>query len=212
MANADVQLTNSGATITNSSATINTTTKTITSTINVGNLPANNEIELNVNNLKIQNPAASGSYVVTLSVFNGSGGLIEYATGSVAITENQAPNLPVLDNYNTGATTQNNNVSLQFDLSDPDGDQVKYQIQVDDHADYSSPLIDDASDSLANSPRNDETYALTGLNNAQWHWRVKTIDSHGLESAWSDSGSGFIVNVPASEPAPVSSSGGGGGT
>lgn len=72
---------------------------------------------------------------------------------------NTAPNLTTFNSHNTGSSTSDNTPSLSFNLTDPDGgDLVKYQIQVDNNADFSSPLIDFTETNYTVSPRNNVVY------------------------------------------------------
>lgn len=159
---------------------------------------------------------AYGEYIWRVRTIDTDGATSAWTTSTTncVISDNNPPNLPILDNYNSGETVTTSSVTLQFDLSDPDaGDQVKYQIQVDNDADFSSPLEDDATDTLANSPRDDEAFAVSGLTNGTWYWRVKAFDAGDLESDWATAATGFVVNIPVdnSSSSSSSSSGGGGG-
>jgi hypothetical protein len=78
---------------------------------------------------------------------------------------------------------------------------VKYQIQIDNNADFTSPEIDFTELTLVSTPRNGEIYTpASNLSNGLLYWRVKAIDNEGLESDWSESSLGFGIDtiIPAS--------------
>ena len=113
---------------------------------------------------------------------------------------NIAPNDPVVNNYNDGATTNDNTPTLNFDLSDPDeseeGENIKYQIQIDNDPDFSSPEIDFTEVEFKTSPRTGEEFTPTNLPDGEYYWRIKTIDDEGLESNWKDANKqGFFVRI-----------------
>ena len=85
---ADVSFTDDGGNITSSSDTFDRVNKKITSTITAGNVNANDLIELSIENLRIHNPSASGSYALPIKLYNNIGGLIEFGTGEIIVTEN----------------------------------------------------------------------------------------------------------------------------
>jgi hypothetical protein len=67
------------------------------------------------------------------------------------------------------------------DVSDPSG--VSYNLQVDDDADFSRPII--SKEEVAQS-----TYTLAegeALSKGTYYWRVKAVDGAGNTAGWTDS-------------------------
>ncbi len=82
-----------------------------------------------------------------------------------------------MNNYNDGASTTDRTPTLNFDLDDPDaGDLIKYQIQIDNNSDFTSPEQDLTETGSTIAPRAGETYTASPLFDGQYYWRVKTID------------------------------------
>jgi hypothetical protein len=137
----------------------------------------------------------AGASTVTMSWsldYSGQG----WAIGAVPIkpTANTAPDAPTIDNYNTGAWTTDDTPTLQFDLSDPDsGDIVKYQIQIDNNSDFSSPEVDVTEGSGSAEPRSNVTYTPSALANGEYYWRVKAIDDDSAESSWATANGGSVA-------------------
>ncbi len=115
---------------------------------------------------------------------------------------NYAPLDPVLNNLNDGGFLADTTPTFSFNLVDTDlGASVRYQIQVDNNADFSSPEIDFTELTLVATPRLGATYTpTTGLPNDTFYWRVKAIDNEGLESNWTEATLGFSLdtNLPVS--------------
>ena len=126
------------------------------------------------------------------------------ALDTVKITINQAPSTPTIDNYNTGAWTNDNTPTLQFDLSDPDsGDIVKYQIQIDLASsyppDWTGLTVDYTETSGSTSPRANVTYTPSALSDSTsvYYWRVRAKDDDNVEGSWATASSGFKVDTTA---------------
>lgn len=133
-----------------------------------------------------------------MSTLDQSNNQSAWATASTgfSIVTNVAPNEPNLDNFNDGVSNSDNTPTLQFDITDNDvGDMNKYQIQIDNNADFSSPEIDSLESSFAVTPRNNETFTTTPLASGTYYWRVKAIDDDGLESNWSVASTGFTIDT-----------------
>lgn len=124
---------------------------------------------------------------------------------STLLTHPAAPYLPTnLGGHVSGLVTLDNTPELTFTLSDPEvGEEVRYQIQIDDSADFSSPVVD------YTSPLDDQgsrtftvgqaaglggTYTTGALNqtldNGPYYWKVKAIDADSEESSYSTANSG----------------------
>lgn len=106
----------------------------------------------------------------------------------------------------TGAWGNDNAVSLSFVISDDEGDDVQYRLQVDDSSDFSSPLVDTTSAFAAPGSR---SYTLDDpLENGQYYWRVKAIDGGGAESPYRVANAGAVafgidILAPASPDNPL---------
>ena len=70
-----------------------------------------------------------------------------------------------------------------------DASGVKYQVQVDDNSDFSSPLLDQALLTAS-----DYTMAAgETLPAGTYYWRVRAIDGAGNASAWTSAWSFTVV-------------------
>lgn len=123
-----------------------------------------------------------------------------YGPIQVTIEVNQAPNLPsnlTQSPGEEGARTNNNRPSFDFEISDPNvSETIGYRIQIDDTANFSSPVIDYTWAGLASNPNNvtfqipsvcpGSGYAActSPLPDGSYYWRVKAIDDDGAESLW----------------------------
>ncbi len=102
--------------------------------------------------------------------------------------------------------------------SDPDpGDQITYQLQVDDNANFSSPEVDQSGiDENTLSPNAAKTFPnalavqlfhLTDHDNLKddslYYWRVRSVDNHGGTSAYTSGLRNFYLNLADSSPRPV---------
>ncbi|MGB9911096.1 MAG: LamG-like jellyroll fold domain-containing protein, partial [Microgenomates group bacterium] len=115
---------------------------------------------------------------------------------------NSPPNLPHIDNYEDGSWTTDNTPTLQFDLSDPDsGDIIRYQIQIDDNSDFSSPVVNFIEENGSSTPRNNVTFTSPVLSDGYYYWRVRAIDGKDTESDWAVANNGEIAfKVDATPP------------
>jgi fibronectin-binding autotransporter adhesin len=119
-----------------------------------------------------------------------------------------------------GSTTNNDQPTFTFDISDPDSwDTVKYSIQIDDNSDFSSPEVDYTSGFFAQGNFSFTVGQVAGtgsyttgtsgqtLVNGNYYWRVKAIDFENHDSGYSTANSGntaFVldtsfVETPGSE-------------
>ena len=79
-------------------------------------------------------------------------------------------------------------------LLDPDVREiVRYQLQIDDTAGFSSPLVDVTEDTGAASPRSNVTYTSSALGDGSYYWRVKTLDDEDAASDWTSANLGDIA-------------------
>ncbi len=145
-------------------------------------------------------------------------------------TINVAPNAPTNlggASYVGGGFVGDSTPTLTFDLSDTNpADLVRYQIQIDDDSDFSSPTVDytSAEDSQGSRSftvgQNDtgDTYNVGSdgmtLPTGDYYWRVKTIDNYTSpnESAYTTANSGSVafqldVTPPTDPGVPTTASG-----
>jgi hypothetical protein len=137
----------------------------------------------------------------------------DYSSGQITINAvgNQNPNAPTISNYNDGNCYTDTTPELQFNLSDPDGgDQLKYQIQIDDTSDAFASIIVDYTSALGAQGARSFTVGqaagggsyATGsegqtLSDDTYFWRVKAIDEAPAESGWTvanPGGDSFIID------------------
>jgi hypothetical protein len=116
---------------------------------------------------------------------------------------NTAPTAPTIDNFSDGSWTNDHTPSLQFDMSDPDvGDTIRYQVQIDDSADFSSPVVDYTEPTGIVTPRSDTRYTAAALSEGLYYWRVRAFDSYNAESSWAVANSGGVAfRVDTTAPA-----------
>lgn len=117
-----------------------------------------------------------------------SGGGVIPNAGTPAFGENPA-----------GACNAPLQPTLSWVYSDPDGDpQAAYQIQIDDDASFSSPVLDTGK---TPSATNSYTVAPGILAYATlYHWRVEVWDSTDLASGWTNGPSFTTQSVPPPNP------------
>lgn len=136
---------------------------------------------------------------------------IDISTQNVAITTlaaNSTPNAPTSlgpAGYVNGSWSGDSTPTLSFSASDPDsGTQVRYRVQIDDTADFSSPLVDYTSGLAAQGSRSFTIGQAAGtgsysvgsgsqeLTGGSYYWRVKTIDDQAAESSYTTANSGSV--------------------
>lgn len=108
---------------------------------------------------------------------------------------NQAPTIPVLQNPVDGAVIATPDVTLQANpATDPEGDTVKYHIQLFADAALTQSLVNEVTTmpSWQYGPLAD---------NATYYWRMRAEDAEGKLSDWSEVES-FTVNLPPVNVAP----------
>ncbi len=150
----------------------------------------------------------------------GRAGFVRFERG------NRDPDLPT--NLRVSGTeedaTTNTTPELSFVTSDPDEDpEVKYYLEVDDTADFSSPLIAYTSalgtpgESVfqIGQPAGTGTYIAGGegasLGRGSYYWRVKAIDQHDDESGYAVANGGSEAIIINNKSGFVPESAGGGG-
>ncbi|MFH1295379.1 MAG: hypothetical protein ABIH84_02260 [bacterium] len=150
----------------------------------------------------------SGSiYYFRLWALDDYGNLL--STSTISQTFNNTPDVP----SNLGDTTMvnaswtnDNTPTFTFTLSDDDvADTVKYQIQIDDTPNFSSPIVDYTS---ALAAQGDFTFTVgqaagngsysTGsesqtLEDLDYYWRVRTTDVNDASSSYTTANSGSVA-------------------
>jgi hypothetical protein len=99
--------------------------------------------------------------------------------------------------------------------SDPDlGDQITYQLQIDDNSNFSSPEVDESGidentlRSAAKAFPNALAIQLSHLtdnlkDDSLYYWRVRSVDNHGGVSPYTSGQRNFYLNLADSSPRPV---------
>ena len=107
-----------------------------------------------------------------------------------------------------GSVIASTTPTFQFTLADSDSlDTVKYRIQIDDTADFSSPVVDYTSALSAQGTVSFTVGQAVGggsytngsagqvLGAASYYWRVLTIDDSSISSAYTTANSGLVAFV-----------------
>lgn len=137
---------------------------------------------------------------------------ISIATLNVSITTQPANNYPNTPTSLgpagvSGGNWGNSSIpSFTFSLSDNDvSDQLRYRIQIDDTANFSSPVVDYTSAAAAQGSRSFTVGQSAGsgsysvgnsgqaLANGSYYWRVRAIDPQNAESSNATANSGSIA-------------------
>lgn len=156
------------------------------------------------------NQVGSGDlYVRTLFTSNGTQPVGLDALTFYYTPTNVAPDAPTLlgqPSLVDGSTTSTVTPTFSFTLTDSDvTDTVKYQIQIDDSADFGSPVIDYTSDLAAQGERSFQVGQAAGsgsyvpgqdattLSNGSYYWQVKAIDENAAASSYETANAGSIA-------------------
>jgi hypothetical protein len=148
--------------------------------------------------------SVAGGAVNTGATAGSAGSLYTFQT-------NIAPNVPgslgsiTLTN---GSATGTVNPIFTFSLSDSDvSDTVKFQIQIDNSADFGSLVIDYTSALAAQGSTSFQVGQSAGsgayatgssgqsLSDGSYYWRVKTIDANAAESSYTTANSGAVAFI-----------------
>lgn len=126
----------------------------------------------------------------------------------------------------SGLWLNDNTPSFEFTLDDPDNNNVKYRLVIDDSADFLSPVVDYTSALAAEGLRTFTVGQAAGggsyttgsagqtlADSAGYYWQVKCIDEAGAESSYSAANGGAIAfKVDTNVAAPTALNAGYNGT
>ena len=100
--------------------------------------------------------------------------------------DNSIPSPPVIVSPAAGENLNDNRPLLVWQhVADPSG--VKYDVQVDNDNDFSSPAVRE------NLIENENFRITAGLPDGTWYWRVRAVDGAGHASSWSQSW--FVIDT-----------------
>ncbi|MBN1427587.1 MAG: hypothetical protein JXB07_04325, partial [Anaerolineae bacterium] len=127
---------------------------------------------------------SNGTYVWRVRIQDTMGTWSDWSTPWTLEVDGQMPATPTLLSPADGSTT--NDLTPAFDWSD--GIDVSYyRLQVDDNANFSSPILDVWVRASTHSPR-------TALSNNTYTWRVRIQDTMGTWSDWSTPWTLIVLN------------------
>ncbi|MCD6413464.1 MAG: hypothetical protein J7L54_04905, partial [Elusimicrobia bacterium] len=129
----------------------------------------------------------------------------EFVESTPASSNNapDAPNLAPSSSLIDDGWTSDDTPSFQFCITDPDGDNVTFEIQIATVSSFSPIVIDSAP---ANYSASGTTFTYTAspslFDCATYYWRVKAIDANAAESAWTEAGTAGVIDfkVDATQP------------
>jgi len=125
--------------------------------------------------------------------------------------KNAAPNTPTLSKLFDNERTADNTPAFQFKATDPDSDDLEYQIEIDDDYNFGSINITANSETpdpgFVNTENGGDTHPFTHdqviqytvqggseLSNGTYWWRVKAWDPSDSDSSYSSKRS-FTINT-----------------
>jgi len=144
-----------------------------------------------------EDTVSDGSYLYGIHVYDNAGNYVtEWVTGGpiqVVVQTNQPPGVSNLK-VEKGDYCSSPSHFFSWIYNDPDGDsESKFQFQVDDNSDFSSPEVDRVFDGLSFSSGTENSQVVFVspsfvvdklLYNKTYWWRVKVWDAKGQESGW----------------------------
>lgn len=154
----------------------------------------------------------AGNYLSVEDSYSANSYKITRGTNSVNVNNNDgwifnlpsdAPNQLGPEQYVDGDWVGDNTPTLTFVLGDPDPeDQVKYEIIISTHSDFSSPAVDYTS-SLGDQGARSYTPGES-LADGSYYWKVKAIDAQNHSSGWTEAGTVGVIDIKIDETGPVS--------
>jgi hypothetical protein len=137
----------------------------------------------------------------------------EADVGVVLNTDPNTPTIPESSFFINGQFTNSTQPELGFVLTDPNSlDSVKYQIQIDDNDDFSSPVADYSSVLATQGTRSFTVGQAVGsgsyssgeegqeLITGNYYWRVRTIDDKDGQSDWATASGSPAFRIDQSRP------------
>lgn len=124
-------------------------------------------------------------------------------TSSFFVFVNQSPSVPAGLSPSDGSTIKKTDSIGWGASTDPNaGDTVTYTLELSETADFSK-IIQSWTGMTGTAIGVESLFAGTAIKgDTRYYWHVKAVDSHGDSSAWSGTGSFFVlVNLPPSAPA-----------
>lgn len=148
--------------------------------------------------------SVAGGSAATGAVAGSSGSLYTFQTNIAPDAPGSLGSLTLTNGSTTGTVTP----VFTFTLSDSDvADTVKFQIQIDNSADFGSLVIDYTSALAAQGSTSFQVGQSAGsgayaagtsgqsLTDGSYYWRVKTIDANAAESSYTTANSGSVAFI-----------------
>lgn len=148
--------------------------------------------------------SVTGGTVGTGATAGSSGSLYTFQTNIAPDAPGSLGSISLTNGSTTGTVTP----IFAFTLSDGDvSDTVKFQIQIDNSADFGSLVIDYTSALAAQGSRSFQVGQSEGsgayaagssgqsLTDGSYYWRVKTIDANAAESSYTTANSGAVAFI-----------------
>ncbi|MFN3421259.1 MAG: hypothetical protein ACK40X_06010, partial [Armatimonadota bacterium] len=140
---------------------------------------------------------SSGQWSWKARAIDSNGGVSDWSASLTFTVQqtNQPPLTPTLLSPSDGATVSPT-PTFKLKSDDPDGDQVKFEIEVmkeSERKTFTTDFVASGSEAVFTVP------SEQALSSGQWSWRARAIDTEGMESQWSEVRN-FIVNQPPSIP------------
>jgi predicted phage tail protein len=127
---------------------------------------------------------ADGTYYWRVRVVDGAGNTSAWTAAWSFTVDIVTPSVPALLYPANGTVTSDTTPWLDWsDVTDATG--VQYRLQVDNNADFSSPVVNKSGLTLSSR-------TLSTLASGTYYWRVMVVDGAGNASVWT-SGWSFTV-------------------
>jgi len=130
---------------------------------------------------------ADGTYFWRVRAIDGGGISSDWSVSWAFRLDNTVPAVPVLVSPGNGGSTSGSPTLDWSDVTDASG--ARYQVQLDDNPDFSSPLLDQPFLSASE-------YTMAAgetLPAGTYYWKVRAVDGAGNASAWTSTWSFTVV-------------------